>query len=60
VVIVPHWEAITMTKNEDTKLPDHHSDVAIASIWVLLLSLIVVIEIGSLMMTRSMLAAVLR
>jgi len=49
-----------MTKNEDTKLPDHHSDVAIASIWVLLLSLIVVIEIGSLMMTRSMLAAVLR
>jgi hypothetical protein len=37
---------------------DHRTEAAIASIWVLLLALIVVIEIGSLFISRSMLAAV--
>ena len=60
-----HWEAITMTNNENTSplapplAPDHHSNAAIASIWVLLLVLIAVIEIGSLLMSRSMLAGIL-
>ena len=49
-----------MTNNQTSpKIPDHHSDVAIASIWVLMLAMIVVIEIGSLLLSRSMLAAVL-
>ena len=50
-----------MTNNQNTlpKAPDHHSDAAIASIWVLLLALIIVIEIGSLLISRSMLTAVL-
>ncbi len=41
------------------KAPDHHSDAAIASIWVLILAAIVVIEIGSLLVSRSMLAGVI-
>ena len=50
-----------MTNNLNTlpKAPDHHSDAAIASIWVLMLALIVVIEIGSLLVSHSMLAGVL-
>ena len=48
-----------MTNDLSPKGPDHHSDAAIASIWVLVLSLFVVIEIGSLLMSRSMLAGVL-
>jgi hypothetical protein len=50
-----------MTNNQDTlpKAPDHHSDAAIASIWLLLLTLIVVIEIGSLLLSHTMLAGVL-
>ena len=46
--------------NNHTSPPahDHHSAAAIASIWVLLLVLIGVIEIGSLLMSGSMLAAV--
>ncbi len=38
--------------------PDHHSNEAIASIWLLLLALFVVIELASLLMSRSMLAAI--
>ena len=51
-----------MTNNQDTspEALDHHSDAAaIAPFWLLLLALIVVIEIGFLPATRSMLAAVL-
>lgn len=49
-----------MKNNQDTsrKTADHHSDAAIASIWVLLLAVIVVIELASLLASRSMLAAV--
>lgn len=50
-----------MTNNHNTspEAPDHHSDAAIAPTWVLLLALIVVIEIGFLPVTRSVLAAIL-
>ena len=50
-----------MKNNQDTsrKTADHHSDAAIASIWVLLLSVIVVIELGSLLASRAMFAPVL-
>ena len=49
-----------MTNNQNSpKAPDHHSDVAIASIWVLMLAMIVVIEIGSLLVSHSMLAGVI-
>jgi hypothetical protein len=41
------------------KAPDHHSDAAIASIWVLMLAMIVAIEIGSLLVSRSMLGGLL-
>jgi len=37
---------------------DHHSDAAIASIWLLLLVVVVVIELVSLFMSGSMLAAI--
>jgi len=37
---------------------DHHSDAAIASIWLLLLVLVVAIELVSLFMSGSMLAAI--
>ena len=48
-----------MTNNQTLpKAPDHHLDTAIASIWVLFLALIVVIEIGSLLVSRSMFAAI--
>lgn len=46
-----------MTNNQILpKAPDHHSDIAIASIWVLMLAVIVAIEIGSLLVSHSMLA----
>ena len=49
-----------MTNDQTSpKAPDHHSDAAIASIWVLMLAMIVVIEIGSLLVSHSMLAGVL-
>jgi hypothetical protein len=52
-----------MTKYQNDpspEAPDQHSDAAaIAPIWVLLLALIVVIEIGFLPVTRSILATVL-
>lgn len=50
-----------MTKSQDSSpvTPDHCSHIAIASIWILLVALIVVIETGSLFISRSMLAAVL-
>jgi hypothetical protein len=50
-----------MTNDQDTlpKAPDHHSDAAIASIWLLLLTLIVTIEIGSLLLSRAISAGVL-
>ena len=49
-----------MTNNQTSpKIPDHHSDVAIASIWVLMLAVIVVFELVSLLMSHSMLAGVL-
>jgi hypothetical protein len=51
-----------MTNNQDTspQVPDHYSDAAvIAPIWVLLMALIIVIEIGCLPVTRSILVAVL-
>jgi hypothetical protein len=47
-----------MTNDLSRKAPDHHSDAAIASIWVLILAMIAVIEIGSLLMSRSMLMAI--
>lgn len=50
---------MTNNQNNASKAPDHHSDVAVASIWALLLALIVAIEIGSLLMSRSTLTAVL-
>ena len=51
---------MTNNKNDAYKAPDHHTDIAIASIWVLMLALIVVIEIGSLFISDTMLTAVLR
>lgn len=50
-----------MNDNQNTspKTADHHTDAAIASIWVLLLAVIVVIELGSLLLSRPMLAAIL-
>ena len=49
-----------MTNNQTLpKAPDHHSDAAIASIWVLVLAVMVAIEIGSLLVSRAMLAGVL-
>ena len=51
-----------MTNNQDTssEAPDHHTDAAvIAPMWILLLAVIVVIEIGFLPVTRSLFAAVL-
>ena len=59
MVLVALGGAITMTNNH-TSPPahDHHSAAAVASIWVLLLVLIGVIEIGSLLLSGSMLAAV--
>jgi hypothetical protein len=46
-----------MTDNQTLpKAPDHHSDAAIASIWVLMLAMIVAIEIGSLLVSHSLLA----
>jgi len=50
---------MTKIENIPAEAPDHHSDAAVASIWVLLLAVIVVIEVGSLLMSRAMLAAVL-
>jgi hypothetical protein len=50
---------MTHIQTTPTKAPDHHSDAAIASIWILFLALVVVIEIGSLLTSRSMLTAVL-
>jgi hypothetical protein len=44
--------------NKHTPPPDHHSAKAIASIWLLLLALIGVMEIGSLLMSPTMLAGV--
>jgi hypothetical protein len=52
-----------MTDIESTtsEAPDHHSEVAtIAPLWLLLLALITVIEIGALPVTRSAIAAVFR
>ena len=50
-----------MTNNENAPSKDskQHSDVAIASIWFLLLASIVVIEIGSLFISRTTLTALL-
>lgn len=50
-----------MIDNQDTspKTTDHRIDAAISSIWVLFLGAIAVIELGSLLISRSMLAAVL-
>ena len=50
-----------MTNNHaSSPPPDHHSAGAIASIWLLVLALIGVMEIGSLLMSRTMLAAILQ
>lgn len=50
-----------MTNNHTSSPPpDHHSVAAIASIWLLVLALIGVMEIGSLLMSRTMLAAILQ
>ena len=52
-----------MTDIESTTpdAPDHHSEVAtIAPLWLLLLALITVVEIGALPLTRSLLVAVFR
>jgi hypothetical protein len=49
-----------MTDNQDRlpKAGHDHADAAIASIWFLLLAFIVVIEVGSLLISHSMLTAV--
>jgi hypothetical protein len=44
--------------NQNTQGRDHHSDAAIASIWLLLLACVVVIELVSLLMSGSMFAAI--
>jgi len=50
-----------MTNSQDTSPEryDHHSDAATAPIWVLLLALIIMVEIGFLPVTRTLFAAVL-
>jgi len=53
--------AIAMTDIDAPESADHHSHVAtIAPFWVLLLALIAVIEIGTLPVMRSMIAALFR
>jgi hypothetical protein len=45
--------------NQNTKSTrENHSEVALASIWLLLLALAVVVELVSLLMSHSMLAAI--
>ncbi len=45
--------------NQNTKSTrENHSEVAIASIWLFLLALVVAVELISLLMSRSMLAAI--
>jgi hypothetical protein len=60
VVLVAIRGTIAMTDIEDatSEAPDHHSRVAtMAPFWILLLALIAAIEIGTLPVTRSLLAA---
>jgi hypothetical protein len=50
-----------MTNNQDTspERHEHHSDRAMAPMWVLLLAVIIAVEIGFLPVTRMLFAAVL-
>ena len=56
------YSSLAMTDIEDTtsEAPDHPSDAGTAPFWVLLLVLIIMIEIGALPVTRSLIAAVFR
>ena len=50
---------MTDVENTAVEAPDHRSEVAtIAPLWLLLLALITLIEIGALPVTRSLIAAV--
>jgi hypothetical protein len=50
---------MTNDQNASPEIPDDRLDTRIASIWVLILGSLVVIEIGSLILSYSMLAAAL-